>query len=1102
MAMGSSPHPPIDEKVLDEVAQWLAWVILKNRGQTLDGHPITTLDALLVYVHSVAAAGPPPMPTPEDEARPLFLGAVAAFGVLQGHAPDPPEIFRFVITFAQTLAPSGLFALCDALIEPLEQRVEARPDQDELVTLCSLLSALTREQRGSDVSLGYLRRIEPFFEDLDPAHQVAHRFATANSLKDMGQFAEAKVDYEEARRIAEAHCPEHLAPVLFQLGRLYLEQGVDLAKADQLLEEAKQAGFLEQHYYAHNLLTDVARTQSLISQGQIPQAWQEIEKMLAGLGEGLAFQEEAYVHNLQMRLAMTLAQGAAMEWSGRMATLAGELAGRRRELGTVYGDLALALVNTHQGVECRYWLAKARRSIEETQEHLHLPALSCTIAFTYYLFGMAAESLDFFRRGLTSDAEQGHSATYTNLLAQASFASRDIAPEASRGWESRLEEFLDAESNSPQASVHQSAFVVAKRLLADSPDTLLEWPEALRTGQSRFGPDLKHLQAVLDLRGEAAHREERVHLPQPLRFQRGILYGKLCGHGYLGFLRYFVGIPTHDAVAWVLGRSRTPTLRRRFVLERLVNPGGIQQEHRRGRTRGSAAWKTRLPHLRAVMMRHSFLQELHRAGPSSRAPHVPRPEELAEAREDLLEIYRAWRAEPVLDLEGPTDFDHFSRTRNPTATLSPAQEKFLRSPAAEEIRRHLAEAGFGHDDPMEVVKQLQARGQLDEMMQTFLGLGSPPSSKEIGVQIDNFLETELIDPIGELESRPHTLLPYVVEWFQDEEVGYWIGADLETGREGIDSLLTHVFVLPVDISRRGSAEKVERARFHLAHPQGLGPGELFLLFPSFFAPLLAHLEPGRELRLRLAPPWSTIPVEQLPLDDSGEALIDRFHVSRLDRFERFMEPTSPAIDRGSSETKNFLVVGDPLGDRETMERFALRFGRQEAREVASRLGVEPILGADASRKTVLESLEGHALIHLACHCGHFRELGDFPALFLADGYITGQDLGALDLSGCRLAVLSACDSALGDLFGSAPIESIADYLLEAGVDTVVASLWRVHDEETASLMSIFYDALLAGERVSQAARLAFGRERRFTGNKALFPWVVLGKNGRIFGAPQ
>lgn len=1099
MAAGSPIRPKIDEKALDEAAQWLAWVILKNRGQTLEGRPIESLDALLVYVHSTAAGGPPPADTPEDEARPLFLGALTAFGVLQGQEPEPPEMFQFVIAFAQTLAPSGLFALCDALIEPLEQRLEAHPDPGELVTLCSLLSALTREQRGSDVSLSYLRRIEPQFETLDPPHRVAHRFATANCLKDMGRFAEAETDYEEARSIAEAHCPEHLAPVLFQLGRLHLEQGVDLAKADKLLEEARKTGFLDQHYYAHDLLTDVAKTQLLISQGQIPQAWQAIETMLAGLGDGLALQEEAYVHNLQLRLAMSLAQGAAMEWSGRMALVAGELSGRRRELGTVYGDLALALANTQQGVESRYWLAKARRGIEDTQEYLHLPALSCTIAFTYYLFGMEQESLEFFRRALAADIDQGTSATHANILAQASFASRKIAPDASRLYELELEKYLASSSGAGQRALHQNGFVIAKRLLSDSPDTLLEWPEALRTGQSRYGPRLHHLQAVLDLRGEAAHPEERTHLPRHLRFQRGILYGRLCGHGHLGFLRYNVGIPPHDAVAWVLRRSRSQELRRRLVLEWLVNPSGLQQELRRGRPRGSASWTERLPRLRAAVMRHSFLQELHQAGPSAGGPHGASEEELREAQDTLLEIYRVWRSEPVLDLEGPADPDRYSRTRSPSAKLSQAQEEFLRSPHAEEVRRRLAEAGYGHDDPLQVVQRLQASGHLDELMQTFFRMGGLPDSKALGIRLDNFLETELIDPIQRLKVAETTPLPYVVEWFQANDGGYWICVDLEAGSQGLEALAASVVVLPHAVGRPKAEEMVQRVRLHLSDPAGLGPGELFLLFPTFFAPLLEHLEPGRELRLRLLPPWSTIPLEQLPFDNTGEALIDRFQVSRLDRFERFTEPSKPPIGRSRAATGRCSVIGDPLSRIHGMERFALPFGRQEALHVADRLGTEPILGSEASRRTVLASLEGRELIHFACHSGHFRELGDFPALFLADGYITGQDLGALDLSSCRLVVLSACDSALGELFGSAPIESIADYLLEAGVDTVVASLWRVHDEETADLMAIFYDALLAGERVSQAARLAFGKEQRFANDTALFPWIVLGKNGRIFG---
>jgi CHAT domain-containing protein len=61
------------------------------------------------------------------------------------------------------------------------------------------------------------------------------------------------------------------------------------------------------------------------------------------------------------------------------------------------------------------------------------------------------------------------------------------------------------------------------------------------------------------------------------------------------------------------------------------------------------------------------------------------------------------------------------------------------------------------------------------------------------------------------------------------------------------------------------------------------------------------------------------------------------------------------------------------------------------------------------------------------------------------------DLGKLDL-----AVLSACDTGLGDVAGGEGVFGLPRALHLAGTRKVVASLWKVADEATAALMALFY----------------------------------------------
>ena len=81
------------------------------------------------------------------------------------------------------------------------------------------------------------------------------------------------------------------------------------------------------------------------------------------------------------------------------------------------------------------------------------------------------------------------------------------------------------------------------------------------------------------------------------------------------------------------------------------------------------------------------------------------------------------------------------------------------------------------------------------------------------------------------------------------------------------------------------------------------------------------------------------------------------------------------------------------------------------------------------------------------------------ALMLAgeDRLTLADILNHLDLSGARLAVLSACQTAITE-FQRVPDEAIGlpAGFLQAGVRGVIGSLWPVYDMSTTLLMGMFY----------------------------------------------
>lgn len=80
---------------------------------------------------------------------------------------------------------------------------------------------------------------------------------------------------------------------------------------------------------------------------------------------------------------------------------------------------------------------------------------------------------------------------------------------------------------------------------------------------------------------------------------------------------------------------------------------------------------------------------------------------------------------------------------------------------------------------------------------------------------------------------------------------------------------------------------------------------------------------------------------------------------------------------------------------------------------------------------------------------------------LADGVLTAEEISWMDLSNTQIVVLSACETAIGQSFQEGFGGLIRAFKL-AGVQHIVASLWKVSDEVTAELMILFYKNLMSG----------------------------------------
>jgi CHAT domain-containing protein len=147
-----------------------------------------------------------------------------------------------------------------------------------------------------------------------------------------------------------------------------------------------------------------------------------------------------------------------------------------------------------------------------------------------------------------------------------------------------------------------------------------------------------------------------------------------------------------------------------------------------------------------------------------------------------------------------------------------------------------------------------------------------------------------------------------------------------------------------------------------------------------------------------------------------------------------------------------LVVGNP--NKGTKDDIA--HAEEEAKLIAKKLGTIPLIGDMATKKTVLNEMKDKKVLHFACH-GFFNDYDPIHSgLKLSDEFITALDFMNMEIN-ANLTVLSACDTALGEINNTDELEGLVRSIQYSGSKFVIASLWQIDDDSTKDLFLKFYN---------------------------------------------
>jgi len=262
------------------------------------------------------------------------------------------------------------------------------------------------------------------------------------------------------------------------------------------------------------------------------------------------------------------------------------------------------------------------------------------------------------------------------------------------------------------------------------------------------------------------------------------------------------------------------------------------------------------------------------------------------------------------------------------------------------------------------------------------------------------------------------------------------------------------------------ASRVRLAREMMKSAPGGGrgpPGTLESLFRTLIQPALDMGALDDVERLIVVPHGvlSYLPFAALRNSERGEYLVEQFTLASLPTAGSLPHFRERAAAPGASSGTAFAPFPQTLPG-----------SRTEVDAIQASIGALPRLGQSSTEASVRAALAASGIVHLATHGVMNARSPLFSRVELApgvrarsddDGRLEVHEILALRVA-ADLVFLSGCETALGPS-GATRFEqgedftTLAQSLLVAGADVVVATLWQVGDASAAEAATLFYEGL-------------------------------------------
>lgn len=233
--------------------------------------------------------------------------------------------------------------------------------------------------------------------------------------------------------------------------------------------------------------------------------------------------------------------------------------------------------------------------------------------------------------------------------------------------------------------------------------------------------------------------------------------------------------------------------------------------------------------------------------------------------------------------------------------------------------------------------------------------------------------------------------------------------------------------------------------------------------------------------------------ESTPMDFTDNLLIQDFVISYLlsattavqfkrikDRVQDGVLALAPGFSDDLRNEYVATVTDSAILDHDYLEYVQQPFAVSTAQELATLFTADVLIGSSASESAFRSKADKHGIIHFGTHAELNSNSPLYSKLVLGkelsgkpddDGYLHAYEIYEMELN-AELAVLTACQTGVGEHSGSEGVGSLAHSFAYAGCPSLVMSLWSIDEKTSSTIIKEFYEHLADGMSKNNALHTA------------------------------